>query len=253
MNNIRAPRDLPRLSCVVAIARIRITRVLRTGLGVAALIIAGAPWLLVEGTTLFARLSALAEFSVVGLTVLAAGAIADDIDSGEYAILLTHGVSAIEAIAGGAIGSSALGLVIVALQLPIALRGVVTWQLSTMLLCMFWLAALLAGWVGIMLLFATMLSGKANAVAMVGLLIAVPVGLGSGLLERFPPVPAAVVRSALQAIPQINYVNAMFRAVIYRSPAPPLATVVLLTSPMVWFTLAALRLNRIEAAGRLTQ
>ncbi len=253
MKPIHVLRDVPRLSCVVAIARIRFKRVLRTGLGVAALLIAAVPWLLVEGTTLFARMSALAEFSVVSLTVLAAGAIADDIDSGEYAILLTHGVSAIEAIAGGAIGTLALGVAIVALQLPIALHGVVTWQLTTMLLCMFWLAALLAGWLGVMLLFATMLSGKANAVAMVGLLIAVPVALGSGLLERIPPAPAAVLRSALQAMPQLNHVNAMFRGVIYRSPASPLAAVVLLTSPIVWFTFAAVRLHRIEGAGRLTQ
>ena len=253
MTNEPTSRALPRLSCVVAIARIRIKRVLRTGLGAAAVLITVAPWLLVEGATLFARLSALAEFSVVGLTVLGAGAIADDIDSGEYAILLTHGVTALEAIAGGAIASLALGLVTVAVQLPIALHGVVAWQLTTLLLCLFWLAALLAGWLGIMLLFATILSGKANSVAMVGLLIAVPVGLGSGLLERVPPAPAAVVRSALQAMPQLNHVNVMFRSVIYRSPASRLATVVLLTAPIVWFTLAALRLNRIEGAGRLTQ
>ena len=253
MTTLSPPRDFPRLSCVFAIARIRIKRVLRTRLGFAALLVAGAPWLLVEGSTLFARLSALAEFSVIGLTVLAAGAIADDIDSGEYAILLTHGVSAIEAIAAGAIGSLALGVVIVALQLPIALHGVAAWHLTTLLLCMFWLAALLAGWLGVMLLLATILSGKANAVAMVGLLIAVPIGLGSGLLERIPPAPAAVVRSALQVVPQLNHVNLMFRGVIYRSPASPLAAVVLLTSPIVWFTLAALRLKRVEGAGRLTQ
>lgn len=247
-----SPSRLRHMS-VLAIARVRVLRVLRTGLGFAALLLAIAPWLLVERSTLYARLSALAEFTVVGLTVLAAGAIADDVDSGEYAILRTHGASAIEVIAGGAIASLALSLILVAVQLPIALHGVAVWHPRALLLCMAWLASLLAGWLGMMLLLGTILPGKANAVAMVGLLIAVPVGLATGVLDRLPAVPAALVRSGLHVLPQLDHANAMLRSAVYRTPASPLAAAVLLASPVVYVALASFRLNRLESAGRLTQ
>lgn len=250
---VPSTRTFPSRARIAAVARVRIIRVLRMRLGTAALLITLAPWLLVNGVTLYARLSALAQFTLAGLTVLAAGAVADDVESGEYAILLTHGASPMEVLAGAAVASFALGVILIGLQLPIAMRGVDVAHTMPVLHCIAWLTALLASWLAMMLFFATILEGKANAIAMIAVLIVVPVGLSSGLLERIPAAPAAVVRGVLQVMPRLDHVNEMFRAVLYRSPVSPLAPIVLLASPIVYFALAALRLNRLESAGRLTQ
>ena len=251
-----APRALPRtisLTRVAAIARVRIIRVIRSRLAIVALLIVLPPWMLVDGGTLLARMSALAEFSVAGLTVVAAGALADDLDNGEYAIAVTHATGPVELLAGYAAASFLLVAALVALQLPIALAGPGWTQVGPALLCIAWLAALLAGWLGLMLLLATWLEGKANALAMAALFVIVPVALTSGFLDRLPAAPAAIVRSALQLAPQLNHVNAIFRALLYRSSPPALAPVIVLVSPIVYFAFALLRLYRIEPAGRLTQ
>ena len=63
---------------------------MRTRLALAALVLALMPWLLVDSSSLVARFSSLTEFTLVGLTLIGAGALSDDIDSGEYAIAHGH-------------------------------------------------------------------------------------------------------------------------------------------------------------------
>lgn len=251
MTDQTSARPAISLSRIGAIASVRTRRVVRTRLALAALVLALLPWALVDGHVLVARLSSLAEFSLAGLTVLGAGAIGDDLDSGEYAIAMTHDISPIEMLAGQAAASLALGALLVALQLPLALAGIAIPQVVPLLLCMVWLAALLAGWLALMLLLATFLDGKANGVAMIGVLF-LPV-IDAGVLERLPHAPAVAIRNVLQLLPQLSHATAMFHLLLYRAPATMVAPFVLILSPLFYFAWASYRLYRFEPAGRLTQ
>ena len=237
---------------VAAVAQLRMRRVVRTRILLVALVLALLPWAIVEDNTLLARLSALATFTIAGITALAAGAVADDVDDGEFAIVATHGATPLEVLGGQAAATLVLTALLVALQLPIALRGIPVPRLLPLVLCIAWLAALLAGWLAVMLLLATFLEGKANALAMIGV-IGLPFVLGAGLLDRLPHFAAVAVRNALALLPQVDHATAMFRAVLSRSPAPPMTPFVLIASPLVYFALASVRLARIQPAGRLTQ
>jgi len=246
---LRAPAAATRIA---AIALLRLHRAFRTRIVLAAFTLALGPWVLVDSSSLIGRLSALASFTVVGLTALAAGAIADDLDSGEYAIIVTHDASPLDVLGGQAAASIALTALLVACQLPFVLHGVVVPRLAPLLLCMAWLAALLSGWLALMLLLATFLEGKANAVAMIAVLM-LPVAVAAGLLDRMPPALAASIRNALQLLPQPTQATTMFRAVLYRAPAPAITPWVLIASPFFYFALASVRLHRLQPAGRLTQ
>ncbi|HWE43605.1 MAG TPA: hypothetical protein VG432_13935 [Gemmatimonadaceae bacterium] len=252
MTNEPAMRPAVSLTRIAAVARLRLRRVVRTRLVLVALVLALLPWAIVESSSLIARLAALTSFTVVGLTALAAGAIADDLDSGEYAIATAHDVRPIEVLGGQAAAALGLAAALVAIQLPIAFDGSAIPAIAPLLLCMGWLAAFLAGWLALMLLLATLLDGKGNAVAMIPVLF-LPLALGAGVLDRLPHLPAMLVRGVVQLLPQVDQATAMFRVALNRSPAPAAAPFVLLASPFLYFALASIRLRRIEPAGRLTQ
>ena len=237
----------------VALARVRVQRVVRTRLALAALVLALLPWLLVDSDALIARISSLAEFTLVGLTVIAAGALSDDIDSGEYAIAVSHECSPLDVLAGQTIASLGLTAILVLLQLPVAIAHAAIAQTVPLLLSLGWLAALLIGWIGLMLLLATFLDGKANAVAMAGVMASVPLLLRGGLLDGLPPGLASIARDILGFVPQLEHANAMFRWLLGGHPPPSIVPLLLLVSPIIFFALASLRLHRLEPAGRLTQ
>ena len=247
-----ATRPMVSLKRVAAVARLRVRRAVRTRLLLVALVLALVPWAIVENTSLIARLSALTSFTVVGLTALAAGAIADDLDSGEYAIVMSHDAAPVEVLGGQAAATLAFTTVLVAIQLPIAFNGIAIPAIAPLLLCTAWLAAFLAGWLALMLLLATLLEGKANAVAMIPVLF-LPLVLNAGVLDRLPHLPSVMIRGALELLPQVGQVTTMFRAILARSPAPATEPFVLLASPFLYFAAASVRLQRIQPAGRLTQ
>ena len=240
------------LKRMAAIAQLRVRRVVRTRILLVALVLSLLPWAIVDGSALVARLSALASFTVAGLTALAAGAVADDLDDGEYAIVMNHDATPLEVLGGQAAATLAMTALLIALQLPLLLRGMHTPPLVPLLLCIAWLTALLAGWLAVMLLFATFLQGKGNAVAMIAVLF-LPLALGAGVLDRLPRFASVLVRDALQLVPQLDQVSAMFRAVVTRSAPPAITPFVLVASPIIYFALASMRLGRIQPAGRLTQ
>jgi hypothetical protein len=252
MTNDSPVRRAVSLTRIAAVARLRLRRVVRTRLVLVALVLSLLPWAIVENHSLVARLSALASFTVVGLTALAAGAIADDLDSGEYAIVMSHAATPLEVLGGQAAATLAITAALVAIQLPIAFNATPIPSIAPLLLCIAWLAAFLAGWLALMLLFATVLEGKGNAVAMIAVLF-LPLVLGAGVLGRLPHLPAVIIRGALQLLPQVDEVTAMFRATLDRSPAPATTPFVLLALPVIYFALASIRLHRIQPAGRLTQ
>lgn len=237
---------------IAAVAQLRVRNVSRTKILLTALVLALLPWAVVENTALISRLSALATFTIAALTALAAGAIADELDNGEYAIVVTHGTRPLEILAGQAIAALALAAVLLALQLPILLHGTAVPNVATFLLCIASLGALLAGWLALMLFLATFLEGKANAVAMIAVLI-LPLALGAGVLDRIPRLPAAIIRGVLQLLPQVGHVTAMDRSILYRAPVPIAMQFTLVFLPFFYFVLAAVRLNRLQPAGRLTQ
>jgi hypothetical protein len=104
-----------------------------------------------------------------------------------------------------------------------------------------------------LLLLATVLEGKANAVAMIGVLAVVPLLVDGSLMDRLPPAVAEVARDVLQVVPQLKHATTMFSATLGAHAAPMSVRVVLLLSPFFYFTLATARLYRLEPAGRLTQ
>lgn len=253
MTSRTPPQRRISMTRVGAVARLRVRRVIRTRILPAALVLTVAPWVLLDSASLAGRLTSLTMFTLVGLTVLGAGAIAEDLDSGEYAIVLTHDTSPVELLAGQAAASLALAGLLVVLQLPIALWGVAPFpNIAVLLLCISWLAALLAGWLALMLLLATFLEGRANAIAMLVVLF-LPITLNSTVLQRLPHLPAVMIGGVLQWLPQPSYASAMFRTLLYRTPAPSIAPVVLFASPFIYYALASIRLCRLEPAGRLTQ
>src|SRR4051812_12886842 len=195
MTTPRLPHSVS-IQRIAAVAHLRVRNVSRTKILLTALVLALLPWAVVENTSLISRLSALATFTVAALTALAAGAIADDLDSGEYAIVVTHGTRPLEILAGQAVAALAVTAVLLALQLPILLHGTVVPNVAAFLLCIASLGALLAGWLALMLFLATLLEGKANAVAMIAVLI-LPLALGAGVLDRVPRLPAAIIRGVL--------------------------------------------------------
>jgi hypothetical protein len=155
-------------------------------------------------------------------------------------------------LAGQAVAGLGLTAVLVALELPILLHGTAIPDAASLLLCIAALVALLAGWLALMLFLATFLEGKANAVAMIAVLI-LPVALETGVLDRMPRLPAAIVRDALQLLPQVEHATAMFKSALYRAPFPKAASFALVVLPFFYFALAAVRLHRLQPAGRLTQ
>ena len=252
MTAAHEPRRMFSFVRVRAIATTRIRRVVRTRIALAAVVFALLPWAVVETHTLLGRLSALTEFSVVGLTVLGAGAISDDLDSGEFAIVVSHDVSPFEILVGNAVVSLALAAALVAAQLPIALAGASIAPVASLLSAVAVLMLLLAGWLALMLVLSTFLEGKANAIAMVVVLF-VPFVLDFGLLAQLPRQVAWLAEHAIRLLPQVDQATTLFRALLYRSPPPTLDIVVLVTSPFLYFALASFRLFRLEPAGRLTQ
>ena len=232
-------------------AIVRLRRLLRTRRLLLAAVMTLLPWFIVDPTLLVARLSALTEFTVIGLTVLGAGALAEDLDGGQYAIALTHGCTPIELLAGEAATTLLLAVVLAAVQLPIALGAGTVAHLATLLLCLGWLVALLVGWMSIMLVASTAINGVGNAVAMIPLLTIVPILQGTALLERLPAPAAAVVRFGVELLPTPQQATRMYEALLLGATPPRLAPIALVIAPIGFFALATLRLARLEPARRI--
>jgi hypothetical protein len=252
MNEQSSPRRTFSVVRARAIAVTRVRRVVRTRAALAAAVFALLPWVIVDSPTLAGRLSAFAEFSVVGLTVLAAGAIGDDLDSGEFAIAMSHDVSPLEILLGNAGASLLLASLLVAAQLPLVFLGVAAPEIGIIIVSVLALVALLASWLAVMLLLGTLLEGKGNAIAMIAVLF-VPFAVQLGVLGRLPPRMASIAEQGLRVLPQVGQVTTLVRALIDRSPVAPLDLTVLTASPFVYFALATYRLHRLEPAGRLAQ
>ena len=236
---------------VGAVALLRARRLARTRRLLLAALMALLPWLAIDGAELLPRIAALTEFTVVAVTVLVAGALADDLDGGQYAIVLTHDCPPLEVLLGEMTAALVLSLLLVAIGLPFALQAAVVAQLGAVLLCLIWLVALVAGWIALMLLLATILPGVGNGVAMIPLLVALPVLSSSAVLDRLPAQLAAVARFALQLLPAPQQAARVCEATLLGAASPRIAPLVLLGAPFAYFTLAAARLARVEPAGRI--
>ena len=240
------------LTRIRAVAVVRLRRLVRTRRLILAALMVFLPWLLVDQTLLVARLGALTEFTVVGLTVLGAGMLAEDLEGGQFAISLTHDCAPLEILAGEAAATLLLTLLLAFAQLPIALGSATVAHLGALLLCMAWLAALLAGWLSLMLLAATVVGGVGNAVAMIPLLTIVPILEGSTILDRLPTGAGAVARFAIQLLPTPHQATRLYEWLLVGATPPRLAPIVLLAGPIVYFALAAVRVSRLEPAARVT-
>lgn len=236
---------------VGAVALLRARRLARTRRLLLAALMALLPWLALDGAELLPRIAALTEFTVVGVTVLVAGALADDLDGGQYAIVLTHDCPPLEVLLGEMIAALVLSLLLVAIGLPFALQVATVAQLGALLLCLVWLVALVAGWIALMLLLATILPGIGNGVAMIPLIVALPVLSSTAVVGRLPALLAAAARFALQLVPAPQQAGRMYETVLLGATTPRIAPLVLIAAPFVYFALAAARLARIEPAGRI--
>ncbi|HEX8850397.1 MAG TPA: hypothetical protein VF761_12750 [Gemmatimonadaceae bacterium] len=236
---------------VGAVARLRARRQIRSRRLLLAALMALLPWLAIDAAQLLPRIAALTEFTIVGATVLVAGALADDLDGGQYAIALTHDCLPLDALLGELIAGLVLSLLLVLLGLPFVLQAVTVARIGALLLCLVWLVALVAGWVSLMLLLATTLHGVGNGVAMIPLIFALPILSSATILGRLPAQLAGVARFALQLVPAPQQAGRMYEAILLGAAAPRIAAYALLAGPFVYFTVAAARLARIEPAGRI--
>ncbi|HEX2780714.1 MAG TPA: hypothetical protein VHM30_14530 [Gemmatimonadaceae bacterium] len=234
-----------------AMAVVRARRLLRTRRLLLAAVMAILPWLAVGDVPLVVRLGALTQFTIVGLTVLGAGAIAEDLDGGPYAIAFTHSCSALEAMAGEAATTLLLTTGLAVAQLPFVLRHDTLVDIGIILMCSASLATLLVGWLAVMLLAATVARGVGNAIAMIPLLTVVPVLAGTDVLEPLPASLAVPLRTLAQLLPTPQLASEVYRWILQGGEAPRAAIAVLLLSPVVWFTVAAAHLRRLEPAARI--
>jgi hypothetical protein len=97
------------------------------------------------------------------------------------------------------------------------------------------------------------LPGKGNALAMIPLLVAFAFPADSLPVDSWPPLLADVARASWNAMPLQSHATAMYAALLHDSTPPAAAPFALLAAPPAYLALAALRLSRLEAAGRLAQ
>ena len=246
-------RGLPALVRVRRVARTRVRYLVRSRAALVAFLLAVLPWFALDRHDADAELGLLTGSFLVGMLASASGVVADSLDDGCYCIGVLHGVTPIEMLLGEAAGAL-IGLIPVVGAFTVlsstAFNGV---PLQALLAALAWLALLLLGWLGIMLVLGTALPGKGNAIAMIPLLVAFAFPSDVLPVDSWPPLLARVARTSWDAMPLQSHATAMYAAVLHGATPPPMAPFALLLAPPLYLALAAFRLSRLEAAGRFAR
>jgi len=225
---LRGPA-LVRVGCV---ARARVRYLVRSRAALVAFLLAVLPWCALDRHDADAELGLLTGSVLVGMLASASGVVADSLDNGSYCIGVLHGVTPIEMLLGEATG---------ALSGLIPVVGAFT-ALSSTAFNGVPLPALLSAF-----------ACKGNAIAMIPLLVAFAFPSDALPVDSWPPLLARVARTSWDAMPLQSHATAMYAAVLHGATPSPMAPVALLLAPPLYLTLAAIRLSRLEAAGRFAR
>jgi hypothetical protein len=217
-----------------------------------ALALALLPWFAASSHDADGELALLTSSALAGLLATASGVVAESLDDGWHAISVLHGLTTLELLLGESLGAL-LGLIpvmvgLVALSAP----AFTTVPPTALAFCVAWLVTLVLGWLGIMLLFGTLLPGKGNAIAMIPLLVAFAIPSVLLPVDSWPPDLARLIRAAWDAMPLESHATSLYAAQLHQSRPTPAAPIALLIAPPAFLALAALRLSRLDAARRLT-
>ena len=246
---LRGPA-LVRVGCV---ARARVRYVVRSRAALVAFFLAVLPWFALDRHDADAELGLLTGSVLVGMLASASGVVADSLDNGSYCIGVLHGVTPIEMLLGEATGALSGLIPVVGAFTALSSTAFNGVPLPALLSAFAWLVVLLLGWLGIMLVLGTALPGKGNAIAMIPLLVAFAFPSDALPVDSWPPLLARVARTSWDAMPLQSHATAMYAAVLHGATPSPMAPVALLLAPPLYLTLAAIRLSRLEAAGRFAR
>ena len=245
--------SLPAAVRVRCVARVRVRYLVRSRVAIVAFVLAVLPWFAVDRHDADAELGLLTGSVLVGMIASASGVVADLLDDGFYCVGVLHGARPLDVLLGEAIGAL-VGLVpVVAAFAFLSSTAFAGESLATMLAALAWLALLVLGWLGMMLVLGTALPGKGNAIAMIPLLVAFAFPSDLLPVDSWPPLLARVARTAWDAMPLQSHATAMYSAVRHGTTPPAMAPFALLLAPPICLTLAAIRLSRLEAAGRFAR
>jgi hypothetical protein len=179
--------------------------------------------------------------------------VADSLDDGSYCIGVLHGMTPVEMLLGETVGSL-VGLIPVVSAFAFLSSSAFSGEsVVNTLASLTWLALLVLGWLGMMLVLGTALAGKGNAIAMIPLLVAFAFPSDVLPVDSWPPLLARVARTSWDAMPLQSHATAMYAAVRHGASPPAMAPFALLLAPPTCLALAAIRLSRLEAAGRFAR
>ena len=249
----RFGHGLPAAVRVRCVARVRVRYLVRSRVAIVAFVLAVLPWFAVDRHDVDAELGLLTGSVLVGMLASASGVVADSLDDGFYCVGVLHGVTPIEVLLGEAAGAL-VGLVpVVAAFAVLSSTAFAGESLVRMTLALSWLALLVLGWLGMMLVLGTALPGKGNAIAMIPLLVAFAFPSDVLPVDSWPTVLAQIARTMWDAMPLQSHATAMYSAVLHGTSPPPIAPFALLLAPPICLALAAVRLSRLEAARRFAR
>ena len=245
--------SLPVLVRVRSIARVRVRYLVRSRVAIVAFVLAVLPWFAVDRHDADAELGLLTGSILVGMIATASGAVADSLDGGFYCVGILHGAGPVDVLLGEAAGAL-IGLApVLAAFACLSSSAFAAEPLAMIMLAFTWLAVLVLGWLGMMLVLGTALPGKGNAIAMIPLLVAFAFPSDVLPVDSWPPLLAQVARTTWDAMPLQSHATAMYSAVLHGTTPPAMSPFSLLFAPPICLALAATRLSRLEAAGRFAR
>lgn len=242
----------PALGRILCVARARIRYLIRSRVAFVAFALAVLPWFAIDQHGADSELGLLTGSMLVALLVTGSGVVADALDEGWYGIGVLHGLLPLELLVGEALGAVVGLLPVVAGFALLSRHAFQEVPFLALVLCLAWLAALMLGWLSILLFLGTLLPGKGNAIGMIPLLLAFAFPSDALPLDSWPPALSRGARAAWDAMPLESHATAMYAALLHDSTPPLAAPVALLLTPPSFLLLAALRLSRLDAAGRIT-
>ncbi len=233
-----------RVAVVMAIAQRTARARWRGRQAVGATVIAALAWAASHEvlTSPRAALQVGAMILALAATIVAAGGLGDDLDSGAIMYDLLASASPADLATGSALGTLlALGapfglLAAVAAPLLIPAVGIAT----TLLLFAGW-GAVTAGWVAVATCVGTVTPGKGNAIVVLPLFMASGLAASDLPIGSLPEAISAPIRAAWSLLPLSSHFGSWNRAVLDLAAWPVVETALLVTVPLVW-TAAAIGL-----------
>jgi hypothetical protein len=188
--------------------------------------------------------SVLAIIAVLSTVFIAAGALADDLDSGALMLDLLASARPIHLAAGTAMGVFAAALpaitVVTLVAIPQVVRAVGAPNAVLLLSAVYLLAF---GWVALGTCLGTVIPGKGNAAVLAPFFFGAGSAANQLPLADWPDALAAAARALWNGLPLVAHVQAWRDAILDAHSMPLIPVSVLLLGPVAWIALAAFILS----------